>query len=99
MYFQVLATWKMGDARLKAHLPPSEEAEAFMRRERGTEHRNQGRGCQVPLMQTSTVHSDKAGDGPVCVAPAPSRPAPCTKGSVLLEPGTCRPGACRYFIL
>ena len=35
------AIWKMRDARLKAHLHLSVEAEVFIRRERGAEQRDQ----------------------------------------------------------
>ena len=55
------APGKMGDSCLEAHLPGrwgahlkahlhlSVEAEVFIRRERGTEQRDQGRGLQSPL--------------------------------------------------
>ena len=56
-----------GDSRLKAHLQLSVEAEVFIRREKGTEQRDQGRGLQSSHVQTSTVHSDKACDSPVCI--------------------------------
>ena len=37
---------KIGDSGLKAHLPLSVEAEVFIRRGRGTEQRDQGRGLK-----------------------------------------------------
>ena len=40
---------KIGDSGLKAHLPLSVEAEVFIRRGRGTEQRDQGRGLQSSL--------------------------------------------------
>ena len=58
VYFQVRVTWKMGDSCLEAHLPGrwgahlkahlhlSVEAEVFIRRERGTEQRDRGRGLE-----------------------------------------------------
>ena len=42
-------TWMMGDSHLKAHLHLSVEAEVFIRRERKTEQRDQGRGVKSPL--------------------------------------------------
>ncbi|XP_054430320.1 propionyl-CoA carboxylase alpha chain, mitochondrial isoform X2 [Pteronotus mesoamericanus] len=44
---QVPATWKIGDSCLKAHLPV--EAEVFIRRKRGTEEKDQGRGMKSSL--------------------------------------------------
>ena len=49
VYLQILAIWKMGDSCPKAHLHLSVEAEAFIRRERGTEQRDQGRGLKGSL--------------------------------------------------
>ena len=37
VYFQVLATWKMGESCHRAHFHLSVEAEVFIRRERGIE--------------------------------------------------------------
>ena len=55
------------DSCFKAHFHFSVQAEVFIRKERGTEQRNQGAGCKVLYVQMSTVHSDKPSDGPVCV--------------------------------
>ena len=40
---------KMGDSHLKTHLYNTVEAEVFIRRERGTEQRGQGRGLKSSL--------------------------------------------------
>ena len=71
---QVHLCGKMGDSRLKAYLHLSVKAEGFTRRERGTERRGHRRACKVLYVQMSTVHSDKAGDGPVCVTLASRHP-------------------------
>ena len=42
-------SWKMGDFCLKTHLHLSVEAEVFIRRERGPEQRDQGRGLKSSL--------------------------------------------------
>ena len=53
---------------LKAHLPISVEAEFFLiRRERGTEQRDEGRGLESSLCADEHSPSDKASDGPVCI--------------------------------
>ena len=61
VYFQVPTTWKMGDSCCKAHLHISVEAEGLIRRERGTEQRDQGRGLQSSLRadEHSPFWSDK----------------------------------------
>ena len=64
----------MGDSCLKAHLHLSVEAEVFIRRERGTELRDEGRGLQSSLRAMSTVLSGKASDSLVCVILAPRHP-------------------------
>ena len=43
-HLKALLPGKMGESYLEAHLRLSVETEVFMRRERGTEHRDQGRG-------------------------------------------------------
>ena len=55
VYLQMLikVIWKMGDSHLKAHLQLSVEAEVFIRRVRGTEHRDQGWGLK------SSPHADQ----------------------------------------
>ena len=55
-----------GGSRLRAHLPLSVQVEVSIRRERGTEQRSR-EGLEVLCEPTSTVHSGKASDGPVCV--------------------------------
>ena len=53
VYFQVPATWEMGESQLKAHLLadgsqspclPLSEGRGFIRRGRGPEQRDQGAG-------------------------------------------------------
>ena len=57
----------MGDARLKAHLHMSVEAEVFYKEGR-EQNREMERGAwKVLHMQMSPFHSGKASDGPVCV--------------------------------
>ena len=59
------------DSHLEAHVYLSVEAEVFIMRQKGTELGNQGGDWKVPYkvlyVQMSTVHSDKASDGPVCI--------------------------------
>ena len=64
----------MGELCHQAHLHISVETEVYLRRERGTEQRDRGGGWQVLPVQTSTVHSNKASDGP-CASYRVSRPA------------------------
>ena len=66
VYLQVPAAWQIRDSHLKAHLPLSAETEVFIRREREQNEEITGGGCQVLYVQTSTVRSDEASDGPVC---------------------------------
>ena len=57
----------MGDSCLKAHLHLSVATEVFIRG-RGEQNKEiKGGGCKVLNLQTSTVHSDKASDGLVCI--------------------------------
>ena len=49
VYLQMPAIWKMGDSCPKAHLHLSVEAEAVIRRERGTEQRDQRREFKSSL--------------------------------------------------
>ena len=58
---------EVGDSCLKAHLHLSVQVEVVVRRGRGTEQRDQGRGTKVLCVQMSTVHSNKASDGPLCI--------------------------------
>ena len=53
VYFQVLAARKMGDSCLKSHLYISVEAGGLIRRDRGTEQKEQGRGLK------SSLHADE----------------------------------------
>ena len=59
---------KMEPSCQKAHLHLSVEAENFIRRQRGTEQTDQGKGLRSSLYRlTSTIHSEKAVDGLLCV--------------------------------
>ena len=59
---------KIRDSSHKAHLPLSLEAERFfIRREKELNKEIKRGGCKVLCMQTSTVHSDRDRDSPVCV--------------------------------
>ena len=74
---------KMGNSCLKVHFHLSLEAEVFIRRERGIEQigqKDQGRGMKILYMQTSTVHSNKASDGPMCLTPAACHPGSTVEG-------------------
>ena len=63
----------MGDSRLKAHLHLSTEAEVFYEEGEGKQNKEVGGGgCKVLYKLTSTVHSDKAGGGRVCLILAES---------------------------
>ena len=55
---------EVGDLGYPAHLHLSVEAEVFIRIQRGTKPRDQGREFQVLYMKTSTVTSNKPSDGP-----------------------------------
>ena len=76
----MLATWKMGGSRPKAHLPVPVPAEVFIRREGDQDKVIRGGVCKVLYMQMVTVLSAKAGDSPLCVIPASHHPGPIVEG-------------------
>ena len=75
-----------GGSRLRAHLPLSVQVEVSIRRERGTEQRSR-EGLEVLCEPTSTVHSGKASDGPVCVTLVSHPGFTLSQRHVILDPG------------
>ena len=79
---QVLGRW---GTHLKAHLPISVEAEVFIRRERGTEHRSRERVAKFSTYADKHGPFDKANDGPVCAILASRHPGSTVKGQQISQ--------------
>ena len=94
--FQVPITWKMGNSCLKAHCSISGQADVFIRREKGKQNKDQGRGCKVLYRQTSTVHSNESRDGPMFLILVSSSWIHGGRAANLLELGCLKVGVCIF---
>ena len=66
-FIQVLATWKMGDSCLKAHLNITVQVEVFTRRERGSRTKRPREGVAKFSTCQRAQSTHKAGGGRVSV--------------------------------